>query len=372
MHLENLKLTNFKNYADLDVDFCPNINCFVGNNGVGKTNLLDAIYYLSFCKSFFNPIDTQNIRIGQEFFAIHGRYATFDAAQNGQQATVSCIQKRNTSKQIRWNKAACKSISEHIGRIPLVMVSPADQSIITGGSEIRRKFIDGVLSQTNTEYLKNLLTYIRILDQRNHLLKKFFDNRYFDEKEISLWDEQLAHYGEQLLTARKNFLNEFAPLFIYYYKMIAGDSESPSIKYAPTTDDDTPLLPQITLNHQRDATALYTTIGPHRDDLILYIGQFNAKKFASQGQQKTFVLSLKLAQFEYIKQLCGTAPILLLDDIFDKLDMQRVKQLLLLVGSDHFGQVFITDTQPGRVEAIFGEAPHLQHLIFSVENNTLN
>ena len=369
MNLENLKLTNFKNYTDLDIDFCPNINCFVGNNGVGKTNLLDAIYYLSFCKSFFNPVDTQNIRISQDFFAIHGRYAS--PSETGQNVTVSCIQKRNSAKQLRWNKAVCKSISEHIGRVPLVMVSPADQSIITGGSEIRRKFIDGVLSQTDNDYLHNLLTYLRILDQRNHLLKKFFDNRYFDDKEIALWDEQLSLYGEKLLSARRSFIEQFTPLLLYYYNMIAGEGETPSINYDSTIDPDDTMLSQTVLNHQRDSIALYTTLGPHRDDLILHIGPFNAKKFASQGQQKTFVLSLKLAQFEYLKQHCGSTPILLLDDIFDKLDIQRVKQLLLLVGSDHFGQVFITDTQPGRVEAIFHEAPNLEHLIFKVADNTL-
>ncbi|MBP5536659.1 MAG: DNA replication/repair protein RecF [Bacteroidales bacterium] len=367
MHLENLKLSNFKNYAELEVDLCSNVNCFVGNNGVGKTNLLDAIYYLSFCKSRFNTIDSQNIRLGEDFFAIHGRYSI-----GGDTVQVSCIQKKGAAKQMRWNKKAYKTFAEHIGKVPLVMVSPADQTIITGGSDSRRKFIDGVIAQTDSTYLNNLVAYNKVLEQRNKLLKAFYENHYFEDNELTVWDEQLARYGERLYETRVAFLKEFEPLFNYYHQWISNGKENGTITYTSTMNDkEGKLMPLLVESRRRDAYALFTTEGPHRDDIELKIGEFAAKKFGSQGQQKTFVLSLKLAQFEYIKQHCGVSPILLLDDIFDKLDMPRVKQLIQLVGSDRFGQVFLSDTQPGRIEAIFDETPDIDHRIFTVESNQI-
>lgn len=364
MHLTNFKLSNFKTYADLDVDFCSNVNCLVGNNGVGKTNLLDAIYYLSFCKSYFNAIDSQNIRQGEEFFAIHGNY-TFDEDQ----VLVSCIEKKGQPKQMRWNKKAYKTFGEHIGRIPLVIISPNDQNIIQGGSEVRRKFIDGVISQTDKNYLDHLLQYQKAIDQRNKLLKQFCENRYWEEASISIWDEQVARHGSILYEGRKSFLSEFMPLFNEYFSWITNSAEQAVINYISRSE--IPLEQQLAEARQNDKYAQYTTVGPHKDDLELAIGDFSVKKYGSQGQQKTFVLALKLAQFEYIYQRCGQKPILLLDDIFDKLDMLRVTQLVHLVGSDRFGQVFLTDTQPGRVENIFAEIPQVEHLIFNVQLGVL-
>lgn len=363
MHLANFKLSNFKTYANLDVDFCSNINCLVGNNGVGKTNLLDAIYYLSFCKSYFNAIDTQNIRMGEDFFAIHGQYQ-FD----GEQVPVSCVQKRGQSKLVKWNKKPCKTFGEHIGRIPLVIVSPNDQNIILGGSEVRRKFLDGVIAQTDKGYLDHLLQYQKALDQRNRLLKQFYEDREWDEASISVWDDQLVRHGEVLYEGRQTFLSDFTPLFDEYYSWIAGDGEKAVLEYDHQSQ---PLQQQLSAARQADKYALYTTVGPHKDDLELRIGEFAVKRFASQGQQKTFLLALKLAQFEYIYRRCGVKPILLLDDIFDKLDMLRVKQLIHLVGSDRFGQVFLTDTQPGRVESVFAEIPQIEHRIFFVRDGQL-
>lgn len=363
MYLDNFKLTNFKTYTDLDVDFCSNINCLVGNNGVGKTNLLDAIYYLSFCKSYFNAIDTQNIRLGEDFFAIHGLYR-FDS----EQMQVSCVQKRGQSKVVKWNKKPCKTFGEHIGRIPLVIISPNDQNIILGGSEVRRKFMDGVIAQTDKNYLNHLLQYQKALDQRNRLLKQFYEDREWDEASIAVWDDQLVRYGEVLYEGRRNFLADFTPLFDEYFSWIAGSEEKASLEYDHST---LPLQQQLAEARQPDKYAQYTTVGPHKDDLELRIGDFVVKKFASQGQQKTFLLALKLAQFEYIYRRCGVKPILLLDDIFDKLDMLRVKQLIHLVGSDRFGQVFLTDTQPGRVESIFAEIPQIEHIIFEVGGGQL-
>lgn len=365
MYLSNFKLSNFKTYADLDVDFCSNVNCFVGNNGVGKTNLLDAVYYLSFCKSCFNPIDSQNIRQGTDFFAIHGVY-DFD----GERVPVSCVQQKGQPKQLKWNKKACKTFGEHVGRIPLVMIAPTDQGIIMGGSDARRKFMDGVISQTDHGYLDHLLQYQKAIEQRNRLLKQFYDDRYWDEPSIAIWDEQLVRHGEVLYSGRISFMEQFMPIFSEYFNWIAGGDEQAVMRYDYRAD--IPLQQQLAEARGDDRRLLYTTVGPHKDDLELAIGDMSVKRFGSQGQQKTFVLALKLAQFEYIYKRCGIKPILLLDDIFDKLDMLRVTQLIHLVGSDRFGQVFLTDTQPGRVEHIFSEIPQVEHKIFDVTPGMLN
>lgn len=364
MHLANLKLSNFKTYSDMDVDFCSNVNCLVGNNGVGKTNLLDAIYYLSFCKSYFNAVDTMNIKLGESFFAIHGNYIFGD-----DNVQVSCIQKKGQPKQMRWNKKAYKTFGEHIGRIPLVIVSPNDQNIILGGSEVRRKFMDGVISQTDKGYLTHLLQYQKAVEQRNRLLKQFYEDRTWDEQSIAVWDEQMVRHGELLYEGRKVFLKDFMPLFAEYFSWITNGSEHGVLEYE--TNAGTPLQDQLMEARRNDRYAQYTTVGPHKDDMDLKIGDFSIKKYGSQGQQKTFVLALKLAQFEYIYRCCGQKPILLLDDIFDKLDMVRVKQLIHLVGSDRFGQVFLTDTQQGRVESIFAEIPQVEHMIMKIENGEL-
>lgn len=360
MNLTNLKLTNFKTYAELDVDFCPNVNCLVGNNGVGKTNLLDAIYYLSFCKSYFNNADTQNIRQGEEFFAIHGRYDMSDG-----QAQASCILQQGQPKQMRWMGKPCHTLGEHIGRLPLVIVSPNDQTIIYGGSDARRKLVDGIIAQTNKGYLQHLLQYQKALEQRNRLLKRFHDDGYWEEASIAIWDEQLVRHGQVLYDGRNRFLDDFRPLFDEYYQWITGGGEVAQMRYQ--THADTPLAQQLTQARPVDRMVQFTTVGPHKDDVELLVDDMAVKRFGSQGQQKTFLLALKLAQFEYIYQRGGTKPILLLDDIFDKLDMQRVTQLVQLVASDRFGQVFLTDTQPGRVQRIFADMPQLEHKLFTVE-----
>ena len=374
MNIERLQLANFKNYEELDIEFSNNVNCLVGNNGVGKTNLLDALYYLSFCKSYFNPVDSQNIRLGCDFFAIHGHYQMENNAAKDMVA-VSCTLQKGQSKKMKFNTKACTTFAEHIGRIPLVIVTPSDQSLIIGGSEVRRKFVDGIISQVDKAYLRHLLDYQKALDQRNRLLKQFFENRYFEEDTVAVWDEQLVRHGEPIVAARKEFLGEFGPLFVKYYQLIHADAqatESPTIVYETQFGEGRlAMAEQLKENYRRDAQLQYTTIGPHKEDLQFGIGDFAAKRFGSQGQQKTFLLALKLAQFEYIQTHVGVKPILLLDDVFDKLDMKRVSQLVLLVGSDRFGQVFITDTQQGRVESIFEQAPDMPHKIFLVESGEL-
>lgn len=355
MTLDRLILTNFKNYSEADIALCGNVNCFVGNNGAGKTNLLDAVYYLSFCKSFFNPVDSQNIRLGEDFFAIHGHYGD---------TVYSCILKRGQAKQMRCNKKAYKALMEHIGKLPLVMVSPADQLLITGGSDGRRRFVDGVISQTDRTYLDHLIQYNKALDQRNRLLKQMWEDRLWEEAMVAIWDEQLVRYGEYLYEQRQRFITDFIPLFQQYYHAIAGADEPGTLQYQR---DPQPLDLQLHDSRQADKFAQYTTCGPHKDDILFTLNDdMGVKRFGSQGQQKSFALALKLAQFQYLNNRLGQKPILLLDDIFDKLDMLRVKQLVALVGSDRFGQVLLTDTQPGRVQAIFDELPSLEHRLFEV------
>lgn len=360
MYLDSLNLNNFKNYTSWEAEFCSNVNCVVGNNGAGKTNLLDAIYYLSFGKSFLNPIDSQNVRQGEDFFAIHGVYQ-----MEKSRVAVSCVQRKGQPKQLRWNKKAYKTLGEHIGRVPLVLVSPNDQQLIQGGSDVRRKFVDGVVSQTDSGYLSHLIQYQKALEQRNRLLKQFYEQRQWDATSIALWDEQLVRHGEFLYEGRRLFLEEFTPLFAYYFNWLTGEAEEGVMKYVGHAD--IPLQEQLVEARQNDRYALFTTVGPHKDDWELRIGEQLAKRFGSQGQQKTFVLALKLAQFEYIYHRGGVKPILLLDDVFDKLDMSRVSQLLRLVGSDRFGQVFLTDTQPGRVEMLFADLPQVEHSVFEIK-----
>ena len=360
MVLDRLILNNFKNYTEADVELCGNVNCFVGNNGAGKTNLLDAAYYLSFCKSYFNPVDVQNIKLGETFFAIHGHYG---------ENTASVILRQGQGKQVRWNKKACKTLAEHIGRIPLVMVSPNDQQLITGGSDLRRKFIDSVISQTDHAYLDHLIQYNKALEQRNRLLKQMWDDRLWDEAMVGVWDAQLVSHGEFIYESRGRFVADFSPLFEEYYHWIVGEQEPGTIVYSR---DERPLQLQLEASRQADRYSQYTNAGPHKDDLLLQLTpDFPLKKFGSQGQQKSFALALKLAQFQYLLNHTGIKPILLLDDIFDKLDLPRIKQLIALVGSERFGQVLLTDTQPGRVQAIFDELPDLEHKIFQVDRGTI-
>ncbi|MBO4740158.1 MAG: DNA replication/repair protein RecF [Bacteroidales bacterium] len=367
MYLKNIKLTGFKNYDGVEADLSQKINCFVGNNGVGKTNLLDAVYYLSFCKSYFNSIDNQNIKYGEPFFAIHGTYIFPDSDE---EQLVSCVLKRGSAKQMKINKKANSRFADHIGKIPLVMISPYDQDLINSGSDVRRKFIDGIISQTDKQYLEQLLDYQKVLEQRNTLLKQFYENRYFDEPQLALWDEQLVRFGQPVYESRKAFVSEFETLFQHYFGIISPSDEKVSLAYESQLDggDFATMLREA---WQKDAYTQYTTVGTHKDDLVFRIdGDMQIKKFGSQGQQKTFVVALKLAQFEYIASVRGVKPILLLDDVFDKLDLERVRQLVYLVGSDRFGQVFLTDTQQGRVESIF-ENTDIEHAIFTVKDNNI-
>ncbi|MCF8228291.1 MAG: DNA replication/repair protein RecF [Bacteroidales bacterium] len=362
MYLNKLTLSNFKNYVQADLDFSEKINCFIGDNGAGKTNILDAIYYLSFCKSYFNPIDSQNIRHGEDFFAIHGNYIrNADKKDN-----VSCIQKRNTRKQFRINKKEYERLADHIGLLPLVMISPYDRDLINEGSEARRKYIDGVISQFDRMYLDNLLNYNKALAQRNALLKKFAERDRFDQASVDIWDEQLAKYGQNIFEKRKSFLSDFIPIFQHYFQFISDGREKVAIHYDSQLHQED-LQNMLGSHLDRDRILKYTSVGIHKDDLDFRIENHPVKKFGSQGQQKSFVIAIKLAQFDFTRDIKGFKPILLFDDIFDKLDDQRVEKIINLVSHNSFGQVFITDTQRIRIEKLFEQAK-IDHKIYEIRN----
>jgi len=366
MYLQKLKLANFKNYIQAELDFSEKINCFVGDNGSGKTNLLDAIHYLSFCKSYFNPIDSQNILHEEPFFASHGTYVK-NADQKDQ---ISCIQKRNQKKQFKLNNKLYERLADHIGLYPLVMISPYDRDMINSGSEIRRKYIDSVISQFDKIYLDDLINYNKALTQRNALLKQFAEKRYFDKSSLEIWDEQMIRLGELIHQKRQEFLKKFIPIFQKYFEFVTGGREKVGIDYESqlNTGDFKQQLENVI---SRDKSVQYSTTGIHKDDIVFDINGYPVKKFGSQGQQKSFVVAVKLAQFDYTKQIKGFKPVLLLDDIFDKLDDFRVEQLIKLVSENSFGQVFITDTQNERIARIF-KTINIDHKIYKIKEGQSN
>lgn len=346
MYLQQVSLMNFKNISSETYNFHERINCFVGNNGVGKTNVLDAIYYLSFAKSYFNAVAVQNIKHGESFFMVEGNYFI-----DGRNEKIVCSLKKGQKKVLKRNGKNYEKFSEHIGQLPLVIISPADRDLVTEGSETRRKFIDGVISQQNKSYLKDLLAYNKVVSQRNALLKYFASNRTFDAVNLSIYDEQLIDCGTRIYKIRKQFLEEFIPIFNKKYQVISGDKEQVNLVYKSQLNDfEFKDLLQKSL--EKDKILQYTTTGIHKDDLSFEIENYPIKKFGSQGQQKSYLIALKLAQFQFIKQQAKVTPILLLDDIFDKLDENRVAQIVALVDSDEFGQIFITDTHKERTEQI--------------------
>ncbi|WP_299060022.1 DNA replication/repair protein RecF [uncultured Polaribacter sp.] len=346
MYLQKLSLVNFKNIESQSFDFQQKINCFVGNNGVGKTNVLDAIYYLSFAKSYFNSVATQNIRHGESFFMIEGDYNLNDRNEK-----IVCSLKKGQKKVLKRNGKNYEKFSDHIGQLPLVIISPADRDLVTEGSDTRRKFIDGVISQQNKSYLKDLIAYNKILSQRNALLKYFAANRIFDALNLNVYDEQLCEYGSRIYEVRKVFLEKFIPIFNEKYQIISDDKEHVNLVYKSQLHDYS-LKELFQKSLDKDKIIQYTTAGIHKDDLSFEIGNYPIKKFGSQGQQKSYLIALKFAQFEFIKQQASVTPILLLDDIFDKLDESRVLQIINLVNNDEFGQIFITDTHSERTENI--------------------
>lgn len=344
MILKSLSLLNYKNFDAYKVDFDAKINCFVGQNGVGKTNILDAIYHLSFGKSYFNPLASQNIKHNEDFFVVDGLYE-----KNERHEKIIISLKKGQKKVIKRNGKAYDRFSDHIGFLPLVIISPADRDLIIDGSEIRRKFIDGVISQSDKSYLKCLLNYSKILSQRNALLKYFALNNNFNKDSLEVYNQQLIDYGISIYNKRKMFLEVFVPIFKSRYKSISNNNEIVELQYRSQLHDN-PLSDLFNININKDRMLQYTSVGVHKDDLDFSINGYPVKKFGSQGQQKSFLIALKLAQFDFIKKQSGDTPILLLDDIFDKLDEQRVSQIIKLVNNENFGQLFISDTHVERTE----------------------
>lgn len=350
MHLQKLSLLNFKNVESKHFDFNQKITCFVGKNGVGKTNILDAIYYLSFAKSYFNPIAVQNIRHNHHFFVVEGHYTI-----NEREEKIVCSLRRGQKKVLKRNGKAYEKFSDHIGQIPLVIISPSDSNLVVEGSETRRKFIDGVISQQDKEYLQDLIAYNKVLSQRNALLKYFAANRTFNAMNLEVYNDQLTGYGNRIHLKRDEFLEKFIPIFNVKYQMISDDNEQVSLSYKSQLHG-TSFAELLNKNLEKDKVLQYTTVGVHKDDLHFDIGGYPIKKFGSQGQQKSYLVALKLAQFELIKEQSKLVPILLLDDIFDKLDASRVSRILELVNRDEFGQIFITDTHTERTESVIQQS----------------
>ena len=349
MILESLSLVNYKNFESQQFDFDPRINCLTGPNGIGKTNVLDAIYHLSFGKSYFNPITRQNIRHGEDFFVVEGRYLDRDKEEK-----IVVSAQRSQKKVIKRNGKIYDRFSDHIGLIPLVIISPADRDLIIEGSETRRKFMDGVISQGDPTYLQDLIGYNKTLGQRNALIKYFVSNHTHNQDSLDVYDHQLDQLGKRLHQKRREFLETFQPIFLERYGAISNGKENVSLVYESQLNDK-PLLELLKTNIQKDKILQYTSQGVHKDDLKFRIDGFPIKKFGSQGQQKSYLIALKLAQFDFLKRQHQKQPILLLDDVFDKLDEQRVGEIVRLVDQENFGQLFISDTHADRTENVVKE-----------------
>ena len=347
MYLNQLSLLNFKNYPEANLSFLPGVNCFVGNNGAGKTNILDAIHYLCLCKSYFNPIDSQQILHEEAFFLVQG-----DFNKDEQLEPVYCGLKRNHKKVFKRNNKEYQRLADHIGIYPLVMISPQDQYLISEGSEERRKFLDNAISQTDSVYLDDLIAYHKVIAQRNALLKQFQERNRVDEEMISIYDEQLVHLAAKIYQKRLNFMEEFIPLFNQIYQTISSGAETVTFNYESHLSQ-TDFASLLKNNLTKDIYTARTNYGIHKDDLQFNLGEFPLKKYGSQGQQKSYVIALKLAHYSFLNTKKGYKPILMLDDIFDKLDEQRIRKLLAMVSEDSFGQLFITDTDQARVAKIF-------------------
>lgn len=362
MILKRISILNYKNLEQVELSFSPKLNCFFGQNGMGKTNLLDAVYFLSFCKSAGNPIDSQNICHDVDFFVIQGFYEAAD----GTPEEIYCGMKRRQKKQFKRNKKEYTRLSDHIGFLPLVMVSPADSELIAGGSDERRRFMDVVISQYDKEYLDALIRYNKALVQRNTLLKS---EQPVEEELFLVWEEMMAQAGEVVFRKREAFIREFIPIFQSFYSFISQDREKVGLSYDSHARDAS-LLEVLKESRARDQIMGYSLRGVHKDELNMLLGDFPIKREGSQGQNKTYLVALKLAQFDFLKRTGTTVPLLLLDDIFDKLDASRVEQIIKLVAGDSFGQIFITDTNREHLDRILHKVGS-DYKMFRVERGTV-
>lgn len=354
MIIRKLSLYNFKNHSEKTFDLSPQINCFVGNNGVGKTNILDALHYLSVGKSFLGNTDLNNIKKDEDFFSINAEIQNDDSED-----IIKISQPREAKKIIKKNDKTYDRLADHIGYLPSVMISPYDSNLISDSGESRRKFLDSMISQTDSEYLFGLIQYQKTIQQRNALLKYFAKNRTWDKDSLEIYDDPIIKSGTQIFKKRKHFVDKLNPIVQSFYEIISGGKESVSVVYESHLLEDFDLAQPdrkfrelLVESLDRDRMLTYTSKGIHKDDLLFEMDSVLIKKTGSQGQQKSFLISLKLAQMSLVKELTGKTPILLLDDIFDKLDDTRVAQLIKLVNQENFGQIFITDTHRERTESV--------------------
>ncbi len=347
MYLKKLTVTNFKNYSDCSVDLSPGVNCFVGNNGVGKTNILDAIHYISLSRSFFNSIESQSVRFGEDFFIIQGVMS-----HGGGEESISCSYRCGKQKVLRHNGKEYERFSDHIGKYPAVMISPSDGQLITGGSEERRRFINLIISQYDSSYLNSLMAYNRALQSRNRLLKDSGGRAVIDDYLLESLDSQLVKHGTAIYSARVGLIEKMVPVFRDFYSDISMEREAVELRYRSQLNE-RELGELLLTSRERDSYLQYTSCGVHKDDLEFLIGEGKSvKQTGSQGQQKSYLVALKLAKYDYISNMSGRKPMLLLDDLFDKFDADRVEQLIRMLVNRKFGQIFITDTHSERLRLI--------------------
>lgn len=371
MHLEGFKdmilnrisIVNFKNIKAADLELSPKMNCFIGLNGAGKTNFLDAVYYLSFCHGVSGSPDSQLIKHDEDFFMLEGNYDSSDEVQD----VISCAMKKGRKKHFKRNGKDYRKLSQHIGLIPLILISPSDISLVIDGGEERRKFMDVAISQYDHTYLSALMRYDKALQQRNALLREEAEP---DATLLDVLEDEMARQGNILFDKRDNFIERLIPVFQEIYQDISDCQEEISLKYVSHAREGD-LLEILRSGRMRDRAVGHSLHGAHRDDLEMLIGGYPLKREGSQGQLKSFVLSLKLAQFDFLRQKSdGIMPLLLLDDIFDKLDVCRVERIVRMVSGRHFGQIFITDTNRDHLDGILRQGDG-DYRIFLVDNGNI-
>jgi len=349
MHLENIAVNQFKNIHNLSLEFSPYINCLVGPNGSGKTNLLDAIHYLCLTKSAFSAIDYQNIHFNADYFSIRGTYKIGDKSLN-----ISCSLKKGEKKVFKAGRNPYDKLRDHIGRLPIVMIAPNDTELIDSGSEIRRRFLDSTLSQFDSQYLEHLIKYNQLLKQRNRVLKNIFETGRMDNNLLSSYDEQIVPLAMSIAKKREKFTDQLSRIFSGLYIKLSKGVEKMVVQYQSHCMDQH-FSDKFRNSLSKDIELQRTMLGPHRDDLLFFLNQHSLKKFGSQGQKKTFLLALKLSQFEILRQQHEQTPMVLLDDIFDKLDDERIRNLLEMVTNEPFQQIFLTDARPERTNKFLDE-----------------